>query len=686
MSRYNHLHKTTLLEKAMQALFILAGIALLVVFCPRESSSRMEYHLNEPWDEEALIAKDSFIIHRSDSSIAMERAKILSEHEPIYEILTETGETQTKLFKHVLDSVGSSYDLTAEQRRHVVEMLEEDYANGILPDSSYHNIKEHGIATVHVYAFSEGQRTDASRLKSQKTAYEELMQQQGNLREALLHIKVNRYIQPNLMYDELKNSSEIESKMSNIPIFKGRVQVGEKIVDKGQIVNEAIAEKLDSYIRHENNHEKTSAELWNQFGGQILYITLAIVALFFFFEQFRSDYLHSTRHILLIWIMCILFPLVTYVCISHEWTNVYVIPYCMLPILVRVFMDSRTAFITHTISILLSAIAINSPFEFVTIQLLAGLTAIYSLKQLQQRSDLFIAVALVIGSSLLANLCFDLIHMNFVNTKGVDLDIYTGIGAGGALLLISYLLLFPIEKLFKFTSTVTLVELSNINNPILRRLSEEAPGTFQHSMQVANLSAEVANRLGANAQLVRTGALYHDIGKLKDPVFFTENQSGNNPHNNLLFEDSAQIIIQHVKYGLELAQKHGLPQSIKNFIASHHGRSKTKFFYVSYINQNPGKTVNDEIFTYPGPNPQSLEEAILMMADSVEAASRSLNEYTEESVSSLVDRIVDTQVKEGYFNHCPITFENIDTAKQTFKEKLKSIYHTRISYPELKRV
>ena len=686
MSRYNHPHTTTTLEYILRTVFILLGIALLGFVCPRESSLKMEYHLDEPWDGDALIAKDSFIIHRSDSSIAQERIKIQNEHEPIYEIRADIAASQVAQFRHMLDSVGNSFGLPHDKRHHVVRTLEEAYATGILPDSCYRSLQERNTTSVHLYANNEGYRMELNKLKSDKSLYEELMNQEEALHEVLLHIKLNRYIQPNLFFDEVKNSSEIKVKLDNIPIFKGRVQVGEKIVDKGQIVNEQIAEKLDSYIKQENSREKTSAEQWSQFGGQLLYIALMLIALGLFFHQFRSDYLSSLRHMLLIWILCLIFPLITYICIRNEWTNIYVIPYCMIPILIRVFMDSRTAFITHAISILLSAIAIELPFEFVVVQLLAGLIAIYSLKQLQQRSDLFMAVVYVIGTSLLAYLCMDLYHMNFVNAKGVDTDTYIGIAAGGGLLLISYLLLFPIEKLFKFTSTVTLVELSNINNPILRRLSEEAPGTFQHSMQVANLSAEVANQLGANAQLVRTGALYHDIGKLKDPVFFTENQSGNNPHNNLPFEDSAQIIIQHVRYGLELAQKNRLPQSIKDFIASHHGRSKTKFFYISYINQNPGKEVNDEIFTYPGPNPKSLEEAILMMADSVEAASRSLNEYTEESVSTLVDRIVDSQVKEGYFNHCPITFENIETAKQTFKEKLKSIYHTRISYPELKRV
>ena len=254
------------------------------------------------------------------------------------------------------------------------------------------------------------------------------------------------------------------------------------------------------------------------------------------------------------------------------------------------------------------------------------------------------------------------------------------------MLLFTYPLLFLVEKTFGFTSNVTLVELSNINNSLLRRMSETVPGTFQHSMQVANLAAEAANRIGAKSQLVRTGALYHDIGKMENPVFFTENQSGGvNPHKNLGYEQSAQVVISHVTDGLKLAEKNNLPKVIKDFITTHHGRGKTKYFYISWKNEHPGEDPNEEAFTYPGPNPFTKEQAILMMADSVEAASRSLPEYTEESISNLVDKIIDSQVAEGYFKECPITFKDIATVKNVFKEKLKTIYYTRISYPELKK-
>ena len=255
----------------------------------------------------------------------------------------------------------------------------------------------------------------------------------------------------------------------------------------------------------------------------------------------------------------------------------------------------------------------------------------------------------------------------------------------GVALLFAYPLLFILEKVFGFTSNVTLVELSNINNQLLRRMSEVAPGTFQHSLQVANLATAVANKIGAKSQLIRTGALYHDIGKINHPVYFTENQKKINPHERLTNEQSAGVVINHVKEGIKLAEKHKLPQVIKDFITTHHGLGKTKFFLISSINENPDKPVDEALFTYPGPNPFTLEQAILMMADAVEAASRSLSDYTEENISNLVEKIVDTQVNEGFFKDCPITFQDITIAKDVFKDKLKTVYHTRISYPELKK-
>ena len=382
------------------------------------------------------------------------------------------------------------------------------------------------------------------------------------------------------------------------------------------------------------------------------------------------------------------YSIVTAFMVTHNIFNVYIIPYAMLPIIIRVFLDSRTAFLTHVITILICSISLRFPHEFILTQLAAGLVAIFSLRELSQRSQLFRTALLVILTYAAIYFAFELMTENGLSNdfSKLNLRMYTYFIINGVLLLFAYPLLFLLEKTFGFTSNVTLVELSNINNDLLRQMSETVPGTFQHSMQVANLAAEAAIRVGAKSQLVRTGALYHDIGKMENPAFFTENQSGGvNPHKNLSYEQSAQVVISHVTDGLKLADKHNLPKAVKDFISTHHGRGKTKYFYISWKNEHPDEEPNEELFTYPGPNPFTKEQAILMMADAVEAASRSLPEYTEESISNLVDKIIDSQVTEGYFKECPITFKDIATIKTVFKEKLKIAYHTRISYPELKK-
>lgn len=684
MSRYNHPHtfrKRTIAAHILGGLFC---VALLCLLCPHEASTKLDYHLGEPWDDATLIAKDSFDIYKSEAEILKEKDSLKLLYEPYFDQNNQAAEQTLSRFRAELDSLMAG----DANRRMVVNTMVRDlarhYATGIVDNESYDQLTLNHTSYIHKYTHPSDTTCAVDRLFSVRSTLENIMEHSDNARSILQKSRLSQYIQPNLSYNQRLSEIQQEEIDKFATICSGRVLVGEKIVDRGQIVTQEVFDKLHSYEQHENVKGRTSSEQASQIGGNALYILLVVVALYVFFFQFRSDYLHTRRYALLTLMLFLLFPILCYSLAKNDFLSIYVVPYCMIPIFMRVFMDSRTAFITHLACIMLCCLATNHPFEFMSTQVLAGLTAIYSLKQLQERSELFTSVLLVTGISLLVNLCMDLIQMNFFNSTGVSGETYIYICVNGILLFISYLLLFPIEKGFGFTSMVTLVELSNINHPLLRRLSEEAPGTFQHSMQVANLAAAVANNLGAKSQLVRTGALYHDIGKLKNPVYFTENQSGVNPHDTLSFEDSAQVIIQHIRYGLELADKYNLPPDIKELIATHHGRSKTKFFYISYRNANPDKTVNEEIFTYPGPNPTTVEHAILMMADSVEAASRSLKEYTEESISNLVEKIIDSQLQEGYFHQCDITFASIERAKETFKEKLKSIYHTRITYPELK--
>lgn len=685
MSRYNHPHTFKKRIIALHIAGILFAVVLLCLMCPHDASTKLDYRLGEPWDYEALIAKDSFNVFKSEAEVLKERDSLKTRYEPYFDLDRESARQTLAHFRAELDSLTKEEPARHAIVKMLVKELEAHYTMGIMDNEAYSQLLADRTIFIHKYDHPTDSTCSVERIYSITKTLEDLMEHSDNVRNILQRSRLSQYITPNLVHNQ--QLSEIQKAETDkfATICSGRVLIGEKIVDRGQIVTQDIFNKLHSYESLLKAKGHTIDESVSQIGGNALYIFLAVLALYLFLYQFRSDYLHTKKYLLLIYLQLFIYPLLCYSLAKNDLLSIYVVPYCMAPIFLRVFMDSRTAFITHLICVMLCALATNHPFEFLSTQIFAGLAAIYSLKQLQQRSELFTTVLIVTAVSLLVNLCMDLIQMNFFSTTGVNGLTYIYILVNGILLFISYLLLFPIEKLFGFTSMVTLVELSNINHPLLRRLSEEAPGTFQHSMQVANLAAAMANNLGAKSQLVRTGALYHDIGKLKNPVFFTENQTGVNPHDSLSFEDSAQVIIQHVRNGLEEANKYNLPPDIKQLIATHHGRSKTKFFYVSYCNANPDKMVNEEIFTYPGPNPTTIEQAILMMADAVEAASRSLQEYTEESISNLVDKIIDAQLQEGYFSQCDITFANIDQAKNTLKEKLKSIYHTRIIYPELKK-
>ena len=503
-------------------------------------------------------------------------------------------------------------------------------------------------------------------------------------RQILSRCNLNNYIEANLVYDKERSETEKNDMLSSIPLASGMVMSGQKIIDRGEVITDNTYRVLCSFDKEMKRRSSTADEITTTIIGQILFVFILVIMFTSYLSLFRKDYFDKPRSITMLYAMITLFPIFVSLIMSHNFFSVYIIPFAMTPIFVRVFMDSRTAFITHVTMILICAAAVKYQYEFIIVQLASGLVAIYTLRELSKRSQIFITALLVALASGVVYFALQLMQDNQV--FNIDRNMYTYFTINGIFLLLSYPLMYIIEKMFGFTSNVTLFELSNTNKGLLRNLSEIAPGTFQHSITVGNLAAEIANRIEANSLLVRTGALYHDIGKMENPAFFTENQSGGvNPHKNLSYEQSAQVVISHVTDGLKLADKHNLPKAVKDFISTHHGRGKTKYFYISWKNEHPDEEPNEELFTYPGPNPFTKEQAILMMADAVEAASRSLPEYTEESISNLVDKIIDSQVTEGYFKECPITFKDIATIKTVFKEKLKIAYHTRISYPELKK-
>jgi putative nucleotidyltransferase with HDIG domain len=662
----------------------LGTVAVVVYFLPRDSKFNYQFSLNKPWKYGQLMATFDFPIYKDEAVVKHEQDSILSTFQPYFQLNKEVEKEAVARLRADYQSHLRNIMPSSDYMRYLERRLAEVYEAGILSPDDLHRLQADSTAAVMLIDDKLARSYPLVQLYSAKKAYTYLLT--GDtvrfLPRILRDCSLNNYLAPNLVYDAARSEAMRKELLTNYSWASGIVLSGQKIIDRGEIVDEQTYHILQSLSRESAKRSETIGQRHLILLGQVLFVGIFMLCFMLYLELFRKEYYQHKGSLSLLFLLIMFYCVVTSLMVEHRVLSVYVIPYAMLPIIIRVFLDSRTAFLTQAVTILMCSICLRAPYEFILLQLAAGLVAIYSLRELSQRSQLFRSGFLIVLTYAALNFAYELIIENDLSKLSGSMYVYFIIN--GLLLLFAYPLLFLLEKIFGFTSNVTLVELSNINNPLLRRLSESVPGTFQHSMQVANLAAEAAIRIGAKSQLVRTGALYHDIGKMEHPVFFTENQSGGvNPHKNLPYEQSAQIIISHVTDGLKLAEKNNLPAVIKDFIATHHGRGKVKYFYISWKNAHPGEEPDEALFTYPGPNPFTRETAILMMADAVEATSRSLAEYTEESINQLVDKIIDAQVEEGFFKECPITFRDIATVKGVFKEKLKTIYHTRISYPTL---
>lgn len=668
-----------------KSLIFIATVSVIVYFLPNEGKFNYQFDINKPWKYGLLQASFDFPIYKNDIQVQKEQDSILADYQPYFQIDKEAE-------KNVLSKLREDYNKTLRHSlpgtdyvRYIERTLKALYEDGIIAGNDLKRMEEDSIIAIRLVDKNVATSRFIDQLYTVKEAYEYLLNADTThyKKKILQQCNLNDYITPNLVYDEEKSEAAQKDLLSNISWANGFVLNGQKIIDRGEIVDEQTYNILEFLRKEWEKRSDSVQEKRLTLAGQILYVGIFLFCFMAYLELFRADYYERKGTLTLLFALIVFFPVLSSIMVEQNLSSIYVVPFAMIPIIVRVFLDSRTAFMAHVTIILLCSITLRFPHEFILLQVVAGMVAIYSLRELSQRSQLLRTALVVFISYALLYFAFELIHEDDLTKLNTRMYIYFMIN--GILLLFAYPLLFLLEKIFGFTSDVTLVELSNINNSLLREMSEVAPGTFQHSLQMANLAAAAANKIGGKSQLVRTGALYHDIGKMVNPAFFTENQSGVNPHKSLSYEQSAQVIISHITDGLKLAEKHNLPKVIKDFISTHHGRGLTKYFYISYKNEHPDEEVDQEKFRYPGPNPFTKEQAVLMMADSVEAASRSLPEYTEESISTLVDKIIDTQVSEGYFKECPITFKDIATVKALFKEKLKTMYHTRISYPELRK-
>lgn len=696
------------------SLFFFSTIIVLILY-PKEGKFKYEFHKGKPWMHENLVAPFDFAILKLPQELEYEKDSINNNSKPFYKIDNQIYIKQLNQFKKDFDL---KWDL------HITKYYSTKFINaGILSNSKLLNKKQLYFTfcyNILDYIFSKGIIDDAL-LMGKDNSDELMLIKNNNIAEnverndvfngnsAMSYISIkfatptdslnysskiestffeslelSQYIISNIFLDEVTTKKIKQSNLESVSLTKGMTQEGQKIITKGEIVNIEKYRVLNSLKKEYESSLGGSNSYYTLLLGQLILIISSFLILYFFLKNFRQDILKHLLKTLFLLMLILIFVSITSLTIKINILHHYLIPFALIPIIVRTFYDTRLAHFILLVTVLLTAFITPNPFEFVYLQLVTGSIAIFSLATVQRRSQLFL-------TSLIIFLTYSVLYLgisimqegNFTNIYWKNFIWFAG---NGLLLLSSYPLIYIFEKIFGFLSDVTLMELSNTNHPLLRRLAQQAPGTFHHSLQVANLAEEVAFHIGGNSLLVRVGAMYHDLGKMNNPHYFIENQRLEiNPHDDIDYEKSANIIINHVTEGVQLARKYNIPPQIIDFIRTHHGNMKVLYFYRSYMNKYPDKEVDINKFTYPGVSPFTKEHAILMMSDSVEAASRSLKEVSEESISTLIDKVIDYQIKEKQYENSDITFKDISRAKTVLKQKLLNIYHVRIEYPDEKK-
>lgn len=669
-------------DVALRVALVLCTVAIIVWFMPRDNKPNFKMEVDKVWLYSDLTATFDFPVYKSDTTVQQERAQAMKEFQPYYIYSSSVAEQQKTALSHFIWQ--KHPELGSEFLRLVLVPFDMLYAQGIVDTKEPLAAETDTAKCLRRIDDKEVTIMSASQVYTPREAYE-ILQKTASLQPyhtLLAQLNLNEFLLPNLTYDEDRSESARLELLNSVPLATGVVQSGQKIVKQGEVVTPDIYQVIESYQKELDRRDQSQSAFTSIIIGEILFVLIVIAMFTIYLTLYRKEFFEHTRHIAMMFVLVVVATVVASLMVSHTLLHVYILPFAIVPIFIRVFMDSRTAMVAHTAVVLICASILQRPLEFITVQMAAGLTAVFTLRELSSRSQLFWTAIVTTMVAMLTNVSIFLIRHNDISS--IDASEYVYLAISGIVLFCSYPLLYLIEKFFGFISDITLIELSDMNKVLLRRMSEVAPGTFQHSIQVGNLAAEIARKIGGNPQLVRTGALYHDIGKTQNPIYFTENQSGGiSPHSQLSYIESAQMIISHVTEGLKLADENNLPVQIRDLIATHHGQGKAKYFYIKYKNEFPDQPVDDLLFTYPGPNPFTKEQAILMMADAVEAASRSLPDYTEQTIRQLVYKLIDGMVDDGFFHECPITFRDIQYAKAVLIEKLKTIYHTRISYPEM---
>lgn len=673
------------LNTLFRIVVILFMCAIIVYLFPKVGSFQYEFQKGMPWRYETLNAPFDFPIHKTEAELKEDREKATREQSPIYNLNPNTSTYQINKFNTALNRFRNPGNETT--LNNIVNKLKAIYTEGILQIPERMNPDD--IQSVKIIENNIGKKVDLDKVYTLKKAYTTLSETINNsslpntVKENILSLNLNNYLQPNLEFDESKTGLEQLEHLKNISLTQGMVQKGDIIIAKRELVTPEKVKILNS-LRLEYQHNLGSSEAQIRIiGGQIILTLASLVIFSVFFYYSKKRIFYNNKEFIFIYGLF----LATVVLGSlgyHQNLNMYAVPVLFFTIIMNILIGSRSAlYLLLSSSLLISYFAPNS-YVYAFMQIAAGIVAIFSLSQLQRRGQLILSIGLIF-------ITYALIYSAFIFTQEgaiglTHLFTFFWLFVNCLLLTLTYPVIYIFERLFGYTSEITLMELSNPNHPVLRTLTKKAPGTFQHSLMVANLAEEAIYRIGGNPLLTRTGALYHDIGKTYDPIYFIENQSGGiNPHDQCEFDVSAQHIINHVTKGVELAKKYNLPEAIINFIRTHHGRSKVKYFYNSFKNKYPDKEINETLFTYSGPDPVSKECTVVMMADAVEAVSRTLAVKDEENITKLVNDIIDGQLQDGRYLNSDITFKDIGIVKRVFIDMLTTIYHSRIAYPKLNK-
>lgn len=672
-------------EFIFKVLIFLSAITLVVFLFPREGKFKYEFQKNKTWAHQDLYAPFDFAILKSAQEIEKEKYNIQNSHLLYFNRSLENEKKSIEEFSLNLNKLIDDNLVNKLNKETYLNLgtkiLYKIYDIGVYePSKELINLK----ATHPILLLNEqniGEEFEFNDLLTKEKAFTIIDNEFTRLDSVLINL-IKNSLQSNVIYDNKLSDDQLINDLKTVSATRGGIVNGQKIITTGEIVNEEkflILESLKN--EYENKLGSSTSFSWILI-GQFLIVSILFYTLFIFLKNVSSKIFYENKDIIFIVLAMIGFILMTILVLKFASLNVYLVPFCSLPILIRTFFGNRIALFIYVITIFIISFLVPNSFEFVLIEVIAGIITLFTILNVNKRSELFYTSLIIFASYSLTYVGFSIIQEGNIRQL-TDLKSLSWFAISAGLTVFSYNFVYLFEKMFGYISDVTLLELSDTNNKLLRELNLKAPGTFQHSLQVANLAEEASREIGGNPLLVRTGALYHDIGKMLAPAYFIENQSsGINPHDDLSYEESASIIISHVINGVEMAKKHKLPEQIIDFIRTHHGTSKTQYFLRMFAADNPDFDINDAIFQYPGPIPFTKETAILMMADSVEAASRSLKKYNLETITNLVNSILDAQVNENQFNNTDITFKDITIVKRLFIKKLMNIYHVRVEYPK----